>query len=938
MTASDPPPSASSLRDWFDRAMEQPALVRRAWLDAHVADPDLRRSVSRLVAAADSGGVLDASAASRIEGMARGVERPADELLGQRFAGFRLVRVIGRGGMATVFLGERDGADFEQRAAIKLLRRGLYSELEQRLFQRERRVLAQLSHPNIARLIDGGVTATSIPFLVLEYVDGQPITLYADSRALPLVDRLRLVVEVCRAVAAAHRALIVHRDLKPANILVDAEGRVKLLDFGIAKLLSDAEPTAEARPTAGAMLTPEYAAPEQFDGRAVTMATDVHALGVILHELVHGSLPGLDPSSRRSDSGASRTGREPRLRLARTGPRARGDLDKVLRKALAPDPGQRYPDAAALADDIENFLASRPVLAHPASNWYRARRFVSRHRGGVLLTLLLLGGMIGSLAFALWQTGLAREQARVAQVQAARAEEVQGFIESLFSSITEGRAPASEVSVLELVERATARIEQAYPENPDVEASLLALFARIQLALGNFERNRDLAADAMRANVAAYGELDPRSLDAAFVHGQVLRRLGEYDAALAEFTRWRDRLRAAGVRGFELARMLDAISMIRMEQGMPGEEAIALKREVLEERERDPDLTPEERATGYNNLGAAYQYAGDLAGSLEWYDKARELNRQIRPDSRQHAVSLLNVGMVLGYAGRWREAREYLSQGAAVMERIELAGHPTYASFFSQLCVIEAELDAFGPSRAACDRAVELTRAALGESHLSTVFALSRRALAAYIEGRFDDGDADLDAASRANDTSTGDRNYNEQVILSARTRGLRLRGRAAELVDVSLRLLDVAARSSRRSPSPAELIIEANLVWACAQARVAACDGHDAERVRRLLEDPRFARSAQRLAARVALAEAASSEARASEAMAWLEGFETQFDDALGADHSQFGWAHLARARAFDAIGSPEAAQAQRDRARAIALRLPPMHPLRAAAETGPD
>jgi tetratricopeptide (TPR) repeat protein len=819
-----------------------------------------------------------------------------------------------------------------------LLRRGLYSEFEQRLFQRERRVLAQLSHPSIARLIDGGVTEASIPYLVLEYVDGQPITAHAESRSLRLDDRLRLVVEVCRAVAAAHRALIVHRDLKPANILVDSEGRVKLLDFGIAKLLSDAEPTADARPTAGAMLTPDYAAPEQFDGRAVTMATDVHALGVILHELVHGVLPTVDPPSRRSSLGGIRAARAPGTHRWRTGPHPRGDLDKVMRKALAPDPEQRYTDAAALADDIENFLALRPVLAHPPSLWYRARRFVTRHRGGVLLTLLLLGAMLGSLAFALGQAREARQQARIAQAQAARAQEVQGFIEALFSSITDGQAPASEVSVLELIERATARIEHAYPENPDVRAALLALFARIQSALGNYGRNRVLAADALRANVEVHGALDPRSIDAALVHGHVLRRLGDQEAALAHFEDWRDRLRAAGIRGFDLARMLDAISMIRMERGMPGGEAVELKREALEERELDPALTEDERATGYNNLGAAYQYAGDLAGSLVWYRKALELNRRLRPESRQYAVSLLNVGMVLGYAGRWRESRATLAEGAAVMERISLVNHPYYASFFAQLCVIEAELDAFDASRRACDRAVELARSSLGEAHPSTIFALARRALAAYTEGRFEDGDADLEAASRANQASSGDRNYTEQVILSARTRGLRLRGQETELIEVSLRLLEVARRSARGTPSPPELIMASNLVWACARSRTDGCVGHDAARVRRLLDGPRFTGSAQRLAARVALAEAATSEARPAEAIAILEGFEAEFEDALGSEHSQFGWAHLALALALEASGERGAAQVRRARAHAIASGLPRTHPLRAAAQITHD
>ena len=224
-------------RDWFEAALELPVAERGDWLARHCADPVLVNQVTGMLDAESTGdGLLDRPAMQWIEDLHDPVDLQTDGLIGSRIGGFRLLRLLGQGGMATVFLGERSSGDFEQRVAVKLLRRGLYSELEQRLFRRERQTLANLSHPNIAHLIDGGVTDTGIPYLVMEYVDGVPISEHVVQQQLDLRARLRLFVTICHAVDAAHRALIVHRDIKPSNILVDASGNPKLLDFGIAKL------------------------------------------------------------------------------------------------------------------------------------------------------------------------------------------------------------------------------------------------------------------------------------------------------------------------------------------------------------------------------------------------------------------------------------------------------------------------------------------------------------------------------------------------------------------------------------------------------------------------------------------------------------------------------------------------------------------------------
>ncbi|HEY6543543.1 MAG TPA: serine/threonine-protein kinase, partial [Dokdonella sp.] len=394
---------AARLHAAFDLAIELAPAARAAWMEAHLDDADDRAALRALLAGDERDGPLERSVEERMEQLGHEEAPPATEWLGQRIGAFRLTRLLGEGGMAIVYLGERDAGGFDQQVAVKLLRRGLWSPLEQRLFRREQQALASLSHPNITHLIDGGISEGGTPYLVLEYVHGVPITEFAATRRCSVRERLALFAVACRAVAAAHRQLIVHRDLKPANILVDADGQVKLLDFGIAKLLAD---DGDGTRTEMAALTPGYAAPEQFAGARVTTSTDVYSLGVVLHELLYDERPATTASDRSGRvraaaaiEAAQHTGRV----LAR-------DLANILGKALATEPGRRYDSASELADDIERHLDGRPVHAHPPSKWYRTCKFVGRHRIGVAGAGAGAAAVLAATAVSLHQAGHARHQ------------------------------------------------------------------------------------------------------------------------------------------------------------------------------------------------------------------------------------------------------------------------------------------------------------------------------------------------------------------------------------------------------------------------------------------------------------------------------------------------------------------------------------------------
>ena len=325
----------------------------------------------------------------------------ADALLEERLGPWRIDSELGRGGMGTVYLARRDDGTYEQSVAVKVVRRGFESRLAAALFERERELLARLEHPSVARLVDGGVTQDGRPWLAMELVDGVPIDRWCDAHELDVRARVALAREACEAVAWLHQQLVVHRDLKPSNVFVTPEGRVRLLDFGIAKVLGPIEEGGDATRGLGRIWTPDYASPEQMSGGAVSTRSDVYSLGVALFRLLTGSKPYR--TSGLSDRELARTVCEvesPRASSVATDERVAralsGDLDAIVQRCLEKDPEARYESARHLTEDLDRYLSGYPVQARPASHAYRARKWVARHRGAVAAGVLLAG--VGTLA------------------------------------------------------------------------------------------------------------------------------------------------------------------------------------------------------------------------------------------------------------------------------------------------------------------------------------------------------------------------------------------------------------------------------------------------------------------------------------------------------------------------------------------------------------
>lgn len=713
--------TTGALRRWFEAALEQPETTRTAWLMQHCLDEAMRTKVlALLVAHSDQRtDLLDIPVASMIERWDEGGDGPAPEsLVGTHIGAFRLTGLLGQGGMATVYLAEREGVDFKQRVAVKLMRRGLYSELEQQLFVRERRTLATLSHPNIARLIDGGVTDAGIPYLVMEHVDGMPITRHATEHKLGLRARLQLFQLVCRAVDAAHRQLVVHRDIKPSNLLVTADGEVKLLDFGIATLLDDCEGAGGGEETLRA-LTPGYAAPEQYAGGPISTATDVHALGVLLHELLLGERPDsrCDRPSLRTQ-GIDRAPSTIPISSASLGSALRGDLDSLLLKALAPDPEQRYASAGALADDLQRHLRNEPIEARPPSAAYRMQKFVRRHRGGVSITAALALAVLASLGTALWQARVARteaqrahEQALVAQREALRANGVRDLLVELFENESPGAARSQLPDTATLLQRGAARARTELSSTPALQVEMLVTIARVYSELSQFDQARPLLTQALATARQLPAEEYDILVDAVAQMGELELDLKRYDAALPLLDEALSLQRPHHPEGLTTASLLHQRGLLYSETDRNAEaivdylDALAIRRKRL--GPRHPMLI-----RSYGALGTAYANAKMHAKALPWMESALELSREVHGNVHDEtARRLSNLSISLMAMGKPLESERASAEAVAISRKVFSGPNAAFAPRLHNLGAARLALGKLPEAEASLREAIDVEHA-----------------------------------------------------------------------------------------------------------------------------------------------------------------------------------------------------------------------------------
>ena len=686
----------------------------------------------------------------------------------KRIGPWRLVRLIGRGGMGTVHLAERDDGQFQQQAALKLIRHDLGPSSQQR-FLTERQILAQLQHPNIAHLLDGGVTHDGRPYFVMEYVDGIPLDTYCRINELDLQARLHLFQQVCEAVQFAHRNLIVHRDLKPSNILVTEPGsdtatgtstgsgpQVKLLDFGIAKALEGAEAGAAGltRTGEGGPMTPSYAAPEQMEGNPVTTATDVYALGLVLCELLTGALP-YDVRDRSLAEAAQVIVHDNPKRLSQLGPedgdgssiglpdlsadalqrRLRGDLDVIVQKTLRKEPGRRYASAAELGQDIGRYLDGLPVEARPATTGYRIRRFVARNRATVLGAAGALVALVLGFGVAVWQAQVAateRDRAEAArdQAQAAAAESQQAiaYLTDLFEGATPEEAQGDTLTVYDLVDRGRDRLD-ALSEQPELQARMAGVVGRVYKKLSEYDAADSLLQRAIAVQQPLAGRDNQKRLgillhELAGLHWEQ-ERLDTADSLVAESIRT---LRAAGATSTEA--FTDAIGL---------KANIALSRRQLQEADSllqraaqgiasmiaEIDTASDVRAGWMRDLAILQANRGGVQYRREQYAEAESTYRDaLQTFQRLHDATHPNIiqthsaiGLVLREQKQFDEAASFLETAVARGRDVFGPMHARMAMFYVNLGLVREEQEQYAVADSLFRLAMQIDRNTLGPDH-----------------------------------------------------------------------------------------------------------------------------------------------------------------------------------------------------------------------------
>ncbi len=704
----------------FSAALELPPDQRATWLSLTLPDdPSLIAEVKNLLAAHAAQDTADdfyeRGALAAVPEVQRQLEGAVE---GMRLGPYRVISELGRGGMGAVYLAVRDEPGFTQKVALKLIKRGMDTEEIVRRFVAERQILASLTHPNIARLFDGGSAPDGRPYFVMEYVEGRPITAYADERKLPVEVRLHLFVRVCRAVQHAHQSLVVHRDLKPANILVDAEGEPKLLDFGIAKLLDPSSfggLTALTGLSPGPM-TPEYASPERRAGGPVTTATDVYGLGILLYEL----LVGQSPRSVKHRLGEGWAERPPSQALAalaaegeadkRLARRVAGDLDTIVGKALEPEPERRYGTAAALAEDVERHLTQRPVTARRPTLAYRWGRALVRHK---LAAVLMFAVCLLAITTSYYAYSLKRARDR-AEAQRQVAEALNVFLHGLIQKANPEQSRGATLTVRQVLDAGAEDLlgrDSRY--QPETWAALLDTMGTIYQDLGLYAEARKNLQRALQLRESLHISS------------------GDDAAALA------------------LAGTLTHLGLVSFDQQEYAESRQFYQRALtLKERHLGPTALP--LAKDLSGLGYAFLKEGDVEAAERYFNRACTVGRlAVQSDQRNLADCYNNLGALAVQRGKLARARVLFSAAFRYYRSAHGEDQPDSIRVRGNLAFILAETADYAGAEALLRKIVDARRRLLEPDHPDLAQSLLDLAIVQHRGGRLGEARATLDELLR---------------------------------------------------------------------------------------------------------------------------------------------------------------------------------------------
>jgi serine/threonine-protein kinase len=652
---------------------------------------------------------------------------PAGELIGP----YRIVSSLGRGGMGEVFLAERADDQFRQQVAIKVVRRGLLSRHVQSRLRQERQILASLEHPNIARLYGGGATSDGTPYIVMEYVEGEPIDTYCDKHALTIEERLRLFMTICSAVHRAHQNLIVHRDLKPSNILVTPQGVPKLLDFGIAKMLDDRETMHTMAITQAdvRVMTPDHASPEQIRGEIISTASDVYVLGVLLYELLSGYKPftlrgnrlaeleraicedtpltlsaAIAAARMSRDSGIEEIAAQRSVSVPKLRRELSGDLENIVTMAMRKEPERRYSSVEQFAGDIENFLSDKPVLARADAWTYRTGKFIRRHAVVVALSAAFVALLIGFTATTLVQSRRIKHERDVAQAERTRAQEersraeaVASFLVDSFKLADPSKSRGKEVTAREILDRGATRITRELSSQPALQATLLDTIGNVYLGLGQADDAQPLIEQALSIRRA----LAPESDDVA-------------------------------------ASLYSLNQVHEMNGNLAASETLARQNLALNRKLTGESSVP--TAHSHCSLGHILKLKGEMAAAEQSFETCLQIRvARLGRDNELVARPLDNLARIAQDRSDYVRAESLLREALQIARNALGDDHPRYIQYLKHLA--ETMYDK-GDLRAAEDLAgqvIELDRRVLGPEHPETIDAMSLMGVFLLETGRLDE-------------------------------------------------------------------------------------------------------------------------------------------------------------------------------------------------------
>jgi eukaryotic-like serine/threonine-protein kinase len=724
----------------FYAALELEPDARPAFLDENCdGDSELRREVESLL---HSSGKTLGFIADPVQDAVQGIAEE-EAFSGKRIGAYQILRVLGEGGMGKVYLAARADDVYKKQVAIKTVQGGTRQGGARLLrFQSERQILANLDYPNIARLLDGGITEENVSYLVMEYVNGERVDDYCRQHKLGTEQRLQLFCTICAAVEYAHKNLVVHRDLKPANILVTDEGVPKLLDFGIAKLLNPESGEVVQTLTSERMMTPDYASPEQVRGEQVTTATDVYALGVLLYELLAGKRPfqldttsafemariicEQDPTPPSVASAAN-----PNLAAPDAARTLRGDLDNIVLMAMRKEPARRYVSVGALADDIKAYLTGYPVQARTDTWKYRSGKFVRRHKAAAaaaaMVTLALIGFSIGM--------GLLAKRATRERLTAQRESQ---FLEGIFEAATPDRARGQQITARELLDQGAKRVDRELAGDPALQGTMLFNIGRAYISLGLYDQGEPLLARAYELRKKSLGAENLDVAETLSFWAEALRLQGQFTKAEPLFRQaLAIRQRRLGDHSSDVLDSLASLGECLYLENRDADAEPVLRRALALDHELNTDSGTR------NYLALLLERKGSYPEALQLLRESVDMQRQIAgADSPTFAVSLHNLAGALIDAGNLSEAETTERQALDLRRKLLGNQHPDLAYPLNNLGFILLEKGDWQGAEPVLRENLELLRKTLGEKSARFATGLNNWARLLQAKGNYDQAEA----------------------------------------------------------------------------------------------------------------------------------------------------------------------------------------------------